>query len=184
MNTNKLLAKFNSKGKEWLNDLEKINDESIFVNPAQGSWSLAEVYDHVMRVARNYQIPNLKKSITTAAKRKKRKNLTGFAIFNLGVRKDVYMQMEKFPQPLVEAFTPEKRTKIDLLKDFKSFINEVNDLDEILKKSSKENKQYHPLFGDINTKEWFALIELHIWQHDKQKKKILNFLADQTDKNN
>ena len=85
--------------------------------------------------------------------------------------------MENFPTPLVEAFTPEKRSKSKLIKDFKLFIKEVNDLEEILIKSTKKNKQYHPMFGDINTKEWFALIELHIWQHDKQKKSILEFLA-------
>jgi len=68
------------------------------------------------------------------------------------------------------------RSKSDLLKDFKNFIQEVNDLEEILSKSTSKHKHYHPLFGDINTKEWFALIEQHIWQHDKQKRKLKEFL--------
>jgi len=89
------------------------------------------------------------------------------------------MRMENFPKPLVEAFTPIKRSKSELIKDFRLFIEEVNNLEEILDKSTKKNKQYHPLFGDISTKEWFALIELHIWQHDKQKKSIMEFLTTQ-----
>ena len=32
------------------------------------------------------------------------------------------------------------------------------------------------MFGDISTKEWFSLIELHIWQHDKQREKIKMYL--------
>ena len=160
----------------WLDDLETMEDDLMMVKPSKNSWSMAELYDHVMRVGRTYQIPNLKQSITAAAKTKKRKNLAGVAIFNLKVRKNIKMRMENFPKPLVESFTPEKRSKSDLIKDFKLFIEEINDLEEILIKSTKKNKQYHPMFGDINTKEWFALIELHIWQHDKQKKSIKDFL--------
>ena len=70
--------------------------------------------------------------------------------------------MEKFPKPLVESFTPTKRDKRDLVKDFLSFIKEVNELQDILEKSGKEHKQYHFMFGDINTREWFSLIELQV----------------------
>ena len=118
----------------------------------------------------------MKKSLTAYAERKKGKNKYGLAVFNLGIRKDIKMKMETFPQPLVEAFTPQKRDKAELLQDFREFIDEVNNLEELLDQSTKKDKQYHPMFGDINTKEWFALIELHIWQHKKQKKGILEFL--------
>jgi len=176
MQTKKLLNIFNKKMEIWLNDLEAMEEDQMMIKPSENSWSMAELYDHVMRVGRTYQIPNLKQSITPAAKTKKRKNLTGVAIFNLGVRKNIKMRMENFPAPLVKNFTPVKRSKSELIIDFKLFIQEVNDLEENLNNSTKKNKQYHPMFGDITTKEWFALIELHIWQHDKQKKGILEFL--------
>lgn len=176
MDTKKALDQFNRKANEWLVDLRMIDEEVLQIKPTEKSWSLSEVYDHVMRVARHYQIPNLRKSVTESAQRKKSKNKYGIAIFNLGYRKNVHMKMEEFPKPLVEAFTPTKRAKNDLVKDFLFFIKEVNDLQEILEKSDKDDKQYHPMFGDINTKEWFALIELHIWQHDKQREKIKKYL--------
>lgn len=176
MKTTKLLNLFNKEIKVWLQDLVDMDEEQLFINPAEKSWSLAEVYDHIMRVAREYQIPNMKKSLTADAERKKGKNKYGLAVFNLGIRKDIKMKMETFPQPLVEAFTPQKRDKAELLQDFREFIDEVNNLEELLDQSTKKDKQYHPMFGDINTKEWFALIELHIWQHKKQKKGILEFL--------
>ena len=160
----------------WLRDLEAIEEQKLFINPSDNSWSLAEIYDHVMRVAREYQIPNLKTSLTDQARRKKDKNVYGLAIFNMGIRKNVKMRMESFPQPLVEAFTPQKRNKTELVQDFKKFIQEVRALEDLLNSSTKKDKHYHPMFGDINTKEWFALIELHIWQHDKQKKKVMGYL--------
>ena len=176
MDAKKMLNKFNRKANEWLVDLRMMDEEIIQIKPTEKSWSISEVYDHVMRVARSYQIPNLKESITESAKRKKSKNKYGIAIFNLGYRKNVHIKMEEFPKPLVEAFTPSKRVKNDLINDFLSFIKEVNELQDILEKSGKENKQYHFMFGDINTKEWFSLIELHIWLHDKQKAKIKRYI--------
>lgn len=176
MNTQKLLKKFNKKAEEWLRDLQAMDEDRIHIRPSEKFWSYSEVYDHVMRVTRSYQIPNLKDSLSDAAKRVKRKNKYGFAIFNLGIRKNVKMKMEEFPKPISEAFTPIKRSKDDLLRDFTFFIQEVNELEELLNSSNKNNKQYHPFFGDIQTKEWFALIELHIWQHDKQRHKIISYL--------
>jgi len=172
MDTNKIVDRFNVKAKEWLEDLRMFDNKVIQIKPSDNSWSLAELYDHVMRVGRTYQIPNMKLSVTASAKRKKKKNKYGIAVFNLGVRKNVKMKMEEFPKPLVDNFTPEQRNKSELVKDFQAFVKEVNGLRETLDNSSKKNKHYHPMFGDINTKEWFSLIELHIWQHDKQRTSI------------
>ena len=177
MNTKKLLLRFNSRANDWLTELKNIDEDILHTKPNATSWSLAEVYDHVMRVARSYQIPNLKKSITEAAISKQKKNKYGYAVFNLGVRKNIKMKMEEFPQPLVVDFTPTKRDKNELIEDFTAFIKEVNNLETILAESSKSNKHYHPMFGDITTKEWFALIELHIWQHDKQKQSIKEYIS-------
>lgn len=176
MDAKKIINRFNNKANEWLVDLQMLDEKVILIKPSEKSWSYSEVYDHVMRVARSYQIPNLKKSISEFSKRKKRKNKYGIAIFNFGYRKNMHIKMEEFPRPLVEAFTPQKRIKKELVNDFKEFIKEVNKLEEILIKSTRKNKHYHPMFGDINTKEWFSLIELHIWHHDKQKAQIRRYL--------
>jgi hypothetical protein len=180
MRTKKLLDTFNKKANEWLRDLTAMDEESILIRPSEKFWSYAEVYDHVMRVGRSYQIPNLKKSLGDAADRKASKNIYGLAVFNLGIRKNVKMKMEKFPKPIAEAFTPVKRKKAELQEDFTAFILEVNALEPILEKSDKNTKNYHPMFGDITTKEWFSLIELHIWQHDKQRTKIKAYLESRT----
>ena len=84
MDSNKIVSRFNRKANEWLVDLRMMDEEVIQIKPSETSWSISEVYDHVMRVARSYQIPNLKKSVTELAKRKKRKNKYGIAIFDLG----------------------------------------------------------------------------------------------------
>ncbi len=176
MNKSKAIRKFNDRANRWLIDLEKFEENELAKNPAEDSWSLAELYDHVMRVARTYQIPNFRKSLTPETIRKKRKNKIGIAIFNLGIRKQVKIKMQKFPTPLVENFTPEKRDKAELLSDFRSFIEEVNALKAVLMETSKNDKNYHPMFGDINAKEWFTLIEIHMAHHEIQRTRLIKGL--------
>lgn len=171
MNRLKLIKKFNLRVNRWLLDLNAMSESSLEINPRSGSWSIAEVYDHIIRVARTYQIPNLKKSITEEATQKKRKNMLGYAIFNIGIRRKVSIKMEDFPLKLVEDFTPIKKNKAELVLDFKKFIKEVNELEAVLL-ADKKRKQYHPMFGDISTLNWFALIEIHMQHHENQKNKI------------
>lgn len=177
MRSEKLIKKFNTKANTWLQELENLDEASLLKNPKPGSWSMAEVYDHIIKVARTYQIPNFKKSITTEAVRKKRKNVLGFAIFNIGIRRQVTIKMEDFPAKLVEDFTPIKRKKSELLQDFKEFISEVNELKGILKNSTTSKKHYHPMFGDISTANWFSLVEIHMRHHDHQKLKLEEYLT-------
>jgi hypothetical protein len=168
---------FNKTAHNWLADLEKKSEEEILLNPYKGSWSISELYDHIIRVARSYQIPNLKISLTAKAHRKKSKNVKGIVVFNLGIKKlPIKIEMESFPEPLVDNFTPIKQNKSDLIKDFKLFIEEVNNLKEILLNSSCKNKHYHPMFGDISTKDWFTIIVFHLAHHEKQKDNINKFL--------
>ncbi len=73
---------------------------NLQTNPSLNSWCIAEVYDHIIRVARSYQIPNLKKCLSGELTRRKRKNTYGLAIFNLGIRRQIPIKMEKFPSNL------------------------------------------------------------------------------------
>ncbi len=176
MNVAKAIDRFDKLANDWLVDLKMWAAEILQINPDPKTWSLAEVYDHCMKVAQTYQIPNLKQSLTGAAIRKRSKNLVGVAIFDIEYRKNVHMKMEEFPERLVQLFSPEKRDKADLVEDFTSFIQEVKSLEASVLRSKKSDKQFHPMFGDINTKEWYYLIEFHLWQHNKQKEKIKDYL--------
>jgi uncharacterized damage-inducible protein DinB len=110
MNKLKTFDYFNKVANTWLEDLEAKNKEDILINPFEGSWSISELYDHIIKVARTYQIPNFKKSVTTEVERKKRKNIKGLVIFNLGIKKiNMKVKMENFPKPLVKDFTPIKQ---------------------------------------------------------------------------
>ena len=124
MNIKRTIARFDQLAEEWLEDLNMLEADIIHLNPNSTTWSLAEVYDHVIKVARTYQMPCLKQSLTEEASRKRRKNLAGIAIFDLVYRKNVHMRMEDFPQRFVQQFSPVKRDKDVLIADFTAFIQE------------------------------------------------------------
>lgn len=178
MNTKRAIERFETLADEWLMDLKMWDAEIIQINPDHKTWSLSEVYDHVMKVARTYQIPSLKQSLTNKAIRKRSKNLAGRPIFDLVYRKQVHMRMEEFPTRFTELFSPVKRSKEDLVEDFSAFIQEVKGLHQSVLNSTSVNKHFHPMFGDISTKEWYYLIEFHMWQHNKQKEKIINYIRN------
>ena len=54
------------------------------------------------------------------------------------------MKMEEFPKHLIDLFTPVVRSKEDLLKDFKNFIQEVNELEAFLNKSTSNIQKASP----------------------------------------
>jgi hypothetical protein len=178
MTKQKILAEFNRVAAAWLKELEATSQENLLIKPSEREWCLAELYDHVMRVARTYQIPNFNLSLSPEALRKKRKNIYGLVIFNVGLRKfNTKIRMQDFPAPLVKDFTPITRDKAELIADFEQFIEEVNSLEKILLSCEDRNKHYHPMFGDIKAKDWFALIAVHMIHHEKQKRRINDFVA-------
>ena len=177
-NNIRVLNKFNRRAEEWLSDLQALSEEEMSRRPATDSWSMGELYDHIMKVARTYQIPNFKISLTNESVQRKRKNKIGFAIFNLGIRKQVKIRMEDFPAPLVQDFTPAQQSKEALLSDFKDFIEEVNVLHSELPADPKTSRHYHPMFGDIHTGEWFSLIEIHMAHHEVQRRRIRKMIID------
>ena len=100
MYTKKIVSRFNKKANEWLVDLRLLDKEVIQIKPTEKSWSLAEVYDHVMRVSRSYQIPNLKELVLCVLKMKhlnilnadaaENTNNTPFAAIINFVRQNIY----------------------------------------------------------------------------------------------
>ena len=100
MYTKKIVSRFNKKANEWLVDLRLLDKEVIQIKPTEKSWSLAEVYDHVMRVSRSYQIPNLKELVLCVLKMKhlnilnadaaENTNNTPFAAIINFIRQNIY----------------------------------------------------------------------------------------------
>ncbi|MCB0388781.1 MAG: DinB family protein [Winogradskyella sp.] len=172
----KNIIRFNKKAQEWLNFLELIDEDTVLKNPHPKSWSLSELYDHVVKVAITYQIPNALKEMTDERELKKAQNPFAFLLFDLNVLPRLNIKMENFPPDLVAKFTPEKHSKAEVITNFKRLIELVHETAQQLNNVTKTDRTYHPMFGTITAKKWFRLIEIHLRHHDKQRFRILKQL--------
>lgn len=175
MVASKALNKFNETSEHWLSDLRDYPEEKLGKKPSSNEWSLAELYDHLMRVANTYQIPNFQECLNSRVTKGK-KNFRANIIFDLQLLPYRKMQLESFPENIAKDFTPEIKPKEVLLKEFGDWVKYVEALSEKVTKANPKVKHHHPLFGWINAIEWFSLIEIHIRHHTRQKKRIENFI--------
>lgn len=60
----KYIDRFNKKAQQWLDFIEEIDGTIVIKRPTKNSWSLSELYDHVIKVAKTYQLPNTIKATT------------------------------------------------------------------------------------------------------------------------
>lgn len=172
----KHIKRFETKAQEWLNFIEDLDEEMILKNPQPKSWSLSELYDHVIKVATTYQIPHALKATGKEREMRKGQNSFAFLLFDLNVLPRLNIRMENFPPDLVEKFTPEKQSKSGVITNFKEFVQLVGQTASQLKNATKDDKTYHPMFGTITAKKWFRLVEIHLRHHDKQRFRILKEL--------
>ena len=166
------LRAFEKTANHWAEDLMNYEESELYLSPAVNEWCLAELYDHIMRVGRTYQLPNFHRCLNNDIVKGKPKNIKAYIIFDLNILPYRKIKMQSFPPEIVTNFTPQKRKKQALIEDFNVFIEEVKDAWKLLENFDKNKKHYHPFFGMINAKEWYALVEIHMRHHIPQKKRL------------
>lgn len=168
----KYKKRFNQRAANWLEMLQDYSEEDLQKKPAKDSWSLALLFDHIIKVAYSYQLLNAN-STYKGVEKKGTKNFFGLAVISLNILPKMKIKMESFPLELVQKFTPEVKNKAMLLKDFSKFIKEVNNTFDKLSDYNPKVKQKHPMFGYLNVLEWLSLLEIHMKHHEKQREKIV-----------
>ncbi len=175
-NKNIVIKRLEKTGSKWLSDFRKFSDDDIIMKSHEKEWCLAELYDHVMRVARTYQIPNFRKALNGGEK-KRPKNIPGYVVFNINYLPERKIKMEDFPSNIVTDFTPVIRGKEELIVDFTELLvgvmRVINETDHHKLRKKKHN---HPFFGYISALEWIALVEIHLRHHEQQRQRIMNHL--------
>ena len=135
------LKRFNDRANHWLKDLGDFTTEELLYKPSPQSWCLAELYDHLMKAALNYQIPKLQECLKQKEK-KGSKNLIGFMIFNLNIIPKRRLRVEDFPVEIGKKLTPEIKTKSVLISELTNFIKGVNDMETLLNNADKKVNTY------------------------------------------
>ncbi len=172
--TQSILFQFEKTAGVWLASLNQYSEEQFIKKPDANSWSIGQVYNHLVAGTRLYQLQQIAQCLKgKQTERNADKRLPGKLTFFLGSFPPIRIKV-----PPSETYTPKQPVNIEAMKTgLEKLIKIMQKTEQKLSGVSDNSKTAHPAFGFLNAREWFHVIEMHFRHHLRQKKRLDRFLA-------
>jgi len=172
--TQSILSQFEKTAGVWLASLDQYSEEQFAKKPNEDSWSIGQVYNHIVVSARLYHLQQIAQCLEgKQTERNVGKKLPGKLTFFLGSFPPMRIKV-----PPSETYTPKQPPNIEAMKiGLQKLIKIMRETEQKLSGASEFPKTAHPVFGFLNAREWFYLIEMHFRHHLRQKRRLDRFLA-------
>ena len=161
-----ILDRFNETIEKWIGALDNYTLEMLCRQPRAGSWSLGQVYIHIIEDT-TWFVEQVRICLLTDANSEKEMHEHAKAMFRINEFPD--MQLTG-PSTGVSMRQPE--TREELLEGLTSIKDKVNQLYFASDPSASTGKTQHPGFQFFNALEWLQFAEMHMRHHLRQKKRI------------
>jgi DinB superfamily len=155
--------------KYLITSLLKFNSEQLHFTPAAGSWSVAQVIEHLYLVENISKLSIEKKLLKSKNNLKNadwrsglRKNILGL-IFALPIKTKVPIEAIK---PTENNFETAKENWIHIGTEFKPFLHQLD------KEYFQKELFMHPKFGGMRMMEMFKFLHMHTEHHTRQIDRI------------
>lgn len=156
----------------WERELDRYTLQELTIQPSEGSWSLGQVYTHLLGNVLGYNFPEIESCLTSDKHIQGEKTEEAKEIFERNGFPDIQM---KTP-PSDEA--PDQPESVEQLK---SGMREVRETIPVLAAkittSKYRGKTKHPGLHYFDAWEWMQFIDIHFRHHLRQKKRIDQYLA-------
>ncbi len=164
---------FNNTIDIWIKELGHYNVNQLCSKPSPGSWSLGQVYVHL---ADNTDYFLEQAEICASANDNADEEASPFA--------KVMFLTDEFPDEVLEgppenSVTLQPGSKEELMDSLINLKAKINDIADLISKSSFKGKTKHPGLNYFNAAEWLQFAEMHFRHHLRQKKRIDKFLKQQ-----
>jgi len=163
---NIILDRFNETIDKWIDSLDNYTLEMLCTQPQAGSWSLGQVYIHIIEDT-TWFVEQVRICLLTDANSEKEMHEHAKAMFRINEFPD--MQLTG-PSTGVSMRQPE--TREELQEGLTSIKDKVNQLYFASDPSVSTGKTQHPGFQFFNALEWLQFAEMHMRHHLRQKKRI------------
>jgi hypothetical protein len=164
--TNMLLGQFNKTVDGWIHFLNDYTLEMLLQKPQPTSWSLGQVYVHLIKDTA-YFIDQMKIALSNNANSEKEMYQDA---------KNMFMNNELPPVllkgPASNSDITQPQSKQALLKKLLCIKNKVNELILTPDMEKATGKTEHPGLGFFSAPEWLQFAEMHMRHHLMQKKRI------------
>ena len=163
MGLEKEYRKFARTADLWISALDNYSDADWNRVPAEGTWTIAQVYAHIVDASRSFGLEKIERC-AERSEGKPTRTWIGRFVFLIGAIPPV---RAKVP---TAGYVPPSISKDEAR-------SELNAVKEAMQQSiptvlSARGVATHPFLGKLNAREWFLFSEMHMRHHLRQKKRI------------
>lgn len=173
MDNKKSLSQFETVCAWWQKELEHYPLEKLLKKPADDSWSLGQLYLHLINSTLNFHLPEAQKceqSMDNAGKNKKPPGVVTYKL--LGGIPPIRIKV-----PPSNTYTPPQPESKKQIEEGLAQTLEAMQRSMPVKQAKEQGKTEHPGLGFLNADEWYRLAAMHFNHHRLQKKRIDKFLT-------
>jgi Protein of unknown function (DUF1569). len=151
----------------YKDQLDVYSIEQLRYRIKPGTWSIGQVYSHIVDVALEY-LDNIEECGASSHEQPLGKTAAGDQLFEAGAFPPVKI---KLPEGM--EYSPDDiKSKAEHLHDLNHLIEKMRDWDRLIDTIHPDYKVRHGGFGWLNAREWFDLIDMHTRHHLRQLKEI------------
>jgi hypothetical protein len=159
---------FKTSFDQFTDGLNHYSEEDLKKRKDDESWSLGQMYNHLLNGTRNFHFRMIEKSLSDNENTDQQKSEGGHRAYreNLFSHADVRVP----PSPQYTPTQPESiayvKSRLEQLNaDMKAWMSK-------LESSANTGKMKHFAFGYLSAMEWYQLIAMHFRHHLRQKEKL------------
>ncbi|HEY0612234.1 MAG TPA: DinB family protein [Chitinophaga sp.] len=169
--THTVFAQFNDTIDQWIAYLNDYTLEQLCRQPEPGSWSIGQVYVHIIDDT-SYFVEQIATALLSTANSDKEMHKNAKFIFGNKGFPDMQIQGPATNTPIRQP-----QTKEELRQGLTAIKAKVNQLSTSFDFSQSNGKTEHPALWFFSATEWLQFAEMHMRHHIRQKKRIDNQLA-------
>ena len=173
-NAGTLIEDFKHTTDIWIQALAQYNFAQLYIKPSPESWSLGQVYMHLIDNT-DYFIKQIKICLSTNDHAMEEASDGAKAMFLQNCFPD-----EMLDGPPSNTHTPQPDSKERLMVDLMNLKDEITGVEILISNSACKGKTKHPGLQFFNANEWLQFAEMHLRHHLRQKKRIDSFLKTES----
>ena len=161
--------KFEKTLAKYFEKLDGYSEEQFLQKPNENSWSLGQIYVHVILANDHFFLKQADKCLNKEETKNGRgKNLAGKVIFLINGFPNI-----KFKMPKSVEVPPRQPESIASIREkLNASLEQVKTIENRLDEYDTDEKTRHPAFGYMNAGEWYRFSEIHFRHHLRQLKRI------------
>ena len=165
-NATTLLQRFNETIRQWIACLDDYTLEMLHQQPAGNSWSLGQVYIHLLDDT-GWFAGQMKAALADTENSTGEMHENARSIFRNNGFPDVLIQ-----GPSTNIAMRQPKSKMELSQGLGSILADVNALYATVDASRSTGKTRHPGLLFFSSLEWLQFAEMHLRHHLRQKQRI------------